>query len=136
MIDGALRYPQVCGAGFHLQHTVRLLSSPSPLFASYAPLGVTSQRPLSKPNVFSLIPHFQAYRAIPLLLSLLLDLPLILFLKQDAVTVTELWSLQQQSGLICLISASRLPLPDKCVAADLGYLEWSIEFTFLPCDGL
>lgn len=84
--------------------------------------GVTSQRPLSKLNVFPLIPHFQAYRAIPLLLLLPLDLPLILFLKQDAVTVTELWSLQRQSGPICFISAPRLPLSDKCVAADLGYL--------------
>lgn len=69
--------------------------------------------PLSKPNVFPLIPHFQTYPVIPLLLWLQLDLPVIFlnvffFLKQDAVTLAESWSLQRRSGLIRFISAARL----------------------------
>lgn len=39
MIDGAPRYPQVCGAGFQLQHAVQLLSPPCPVFAFYVPPG-------------------------------------------------------------------------------------------------
>lgn len=139
MIDGALRYPQVCGAGFQLQqHSAAFVISLPGLCLLRATGERLPSTPLSKPNVFPLIPHFQAYPVIPLLLLLQLDLPLILFFLKAGC---------RYSYRVVVAAAAEWPDPLYLCAPACRYQtnvwlltlatwEWSIEFTSLPCDGL